>query len=59
MSRLRFFRRSAYDGKAEGIEEELHFASCENGYGWMSMSLRFKNRESALQEPLESKVENQ
>jgi hypothetical protein len=58
VSRLRFFRRSAYDGKTEGAEKELHFATCENGYGWMSMSLRFKNRESTLQEHREPKVES-
>ena len=56
--RLRFFRRSTYDGKAEGIEKELHFATCENGYGWMSMSLRFKSRGSTLQESRESKFES-
>ena len=58
MSRLRFYRRSAYDGKPEDPERELHFATCENGYGWMSMSLRFKNRESISQESRESKIES-
>jgi hypothetical protein len=58
VSRLRFYRRSAYDGETKDPEKELDFATCENGYGWMSMSLRFKNHELTLQEPAKSIVES-